>query len=296
MRIGLVWRWAWLVIGAAVFAYSIWTGGGPAGMFMAWQLEKFKTIDPGYTYLLLLLVLVVAPIVTFFPSRRTYQRRPWRPPEQIELGMKRAGRLMLAAGITLWAAVGGALWYTLLLPDLTGKPAIIKLDALPDSAPVREGNTILIGTPQRKFEIRFKESVSNSRWSSTTSGMRFLPMTPSGWKPGQPVRFLLDTGGPWRDELSPVAGDYGDGPAPSKTSAGLLLKNSVPPYLRTVIRRRGLILTDDAMVHTGDPDAGRMSYEVFAGLGGFIGLLLIVFGVLFIYKCDLDRRRGVWPP
>ena len=100
-----------------------------------------------------------------------------------------------------------------------------------------------------------------------------------------------DVGGTWRDNTYPGVG------VDIPTFAYQFSYELKPDWSRVFARGaevKGYI--DDAMVHTGDPDAGRMSYEVFAGLGGFIGLLLIVFGVLFIYKCDLDRRRGVWPP
>src|SRR5947199_8521506 len=113
-----LWRWVWLAIGVTICAYGIFTGGGLAGLLLSWELEKFGSIDAGYTHLLLLLVFVVPPIVALAAY---YKKRPgaYVSPE------RRAAQMIRGCTIAplLFFGTTGAAWLgSLVLPSPHAAP------------------------------------------------------------------------------------------------------------------------------------------------------------------------------
>lgn len=282
------WHWTWFAAGLTLFAYGLITDGGPAGWLLSWQLKTFHVVDPGITHFVVLLVLVVPPSVALLPVGD--RSRPRLTSAQIESAMKRTGRRMILAGAALLLAAGAAFLYTLRLPNPASTPAVIRLDELPSTSRVSECNAVLVGVAQKRYQVRYGFVTQSGRWSSTKSGHRIIPMTPRTWTLAQPVHFLIDNAGVYPDEPAPVAG----APPLARTSAGLLLRN-VPPYMRVAFARQGLTLAGDVMLHSTNPDAAVMDYDVFAALSAFLGFMLVAFGILYIVKPGFDKRRGVWP-
>src|SRR5438105_1010972 len=88
---------------------------------------------------------------------------------------------------------------------------------------------------------------------------RLLPLTPSSWTADQPVRFLLHIESPYTYTPERLKGTGKD---IVESRPGLLLRR-LPPYRRRVLEPKGLVMADDVMVHSVDPDFGRAGPYIF---------------------------------
>jgi uncharacterized protein DUF3592 len=237
--------WLWLALGVAVIAYGMITGGGPVGWLMYWELEAWGIIFPE-TYVVLAFLLVILPLI-----RIAKHSRRWTAPLNL------AGKRYTVIGLILAGIAGLCFLRTILLPSVDAPPQRLVLDDISATASVPEHESILVGTPQRKYRVRYTESLRGRASGGVSFAHNFIPVTGSAWTPDQPVRFLID----------------GSDPAAS----GLLLGGKLPGYVRMALEKKGLRIAGDAMVLSSDPDFGRVQWYViaaFASIGAAVFLLI----------------------
>src|SRR5262249_45728981 len=152
-------------------------------------------------------------------------------------------RMMTGTGVIsgiLLATSGAALWYASTLPGRSAAPVRLDLNHLP--ANIEERNTILQGVLQQESTLRYSESIGGNRLTTSKSPRirhTIVPLTPSSWSPGQPVRFLLHIESPHTYTPRPVKGDD---KTIVESEPGLLLRGSLPAYLRRIFEHKGLVI------------------------------------------------------
>ena len=113
---------------------------------------------------------------------------------------------------------------------------------------------------------------------------RYAPLTGRSWRPGEPIRFFLNTSqGAYYDPATAQTFDFGRTPPFSGTFDGELSQGSLPTVVRQEFERRHLPVADAAYVLTetssfGErpPKADRRYYPLvlWGGLGLSAALLL----------------------
>ena len=247
--------WLWLALATAVFAYGMITGGGPLGWLLYWEVQTFGMIF-SETYVIVLFLLYVVPVTDI--AKAQGQRRIAH--FDITEHSKKWGKRNRITGLILAGIAGLSLFRTILLPSPDAPPQRVVVDDISPAASVPEQKSILVGTPQRKYSVRYTEAVSSRFSHSASYGHNFVPVTGSHWTPDQPVRFVVDTG---RQR--------------SVTDPGLLFRGKLPAFVRRALEKKGLRIADDVMLLDSDPDFGRFPWYLiaaFSAIGAFAFLLI----------------------
>ena len=246
--------WLWLALGVAVIAYGMITGGGPSGWLVYWELAVWGVIFPE-TYVILAFVLVVLPLI-----RIAKHSRRWTAPLNLAANPKQWGKRYTAIGLILAGIAGLCFLRTILLPSVDAPPQRLVLDEISPTASVPEHKTILVGTLQRKYRVRYSEALRGRASGGVSFAHSFIPVTASAWTPDQPVRFLVD--------------------GSDATASGLLLRGKLPGYVRMALEKKGLRVAGDAMVLSTDPDFGRVPWYVTAALSSIGAVVFLLIGFL----------------
>lgn len=262
--------WLWLGLGVAVFFHGVNTGGGVAGILLYRELEWLGEVFPA-THLLLSIPLIFLPIILL--AQGADRRRI--APIDVAASAKRLGKWFKIGGLILAGSAGLCYWRTTLLPNPYAIPQRIVVDDVPRAGPVPEYRSVLVGTPQRRYGVRYDEVLRGRFKSSTHWPHNFVPVTQPDWTPDRPVRFLVDTrGNPLSSVFSLDGNSLGQRYASER---GLLLRGQLPGFVRIALRKKGLQIADDVMVLSSDRDFGRTAWYVstaFCSIGAFLGLAL----------------------
>jgi hypothetical protein len=250
-----------LVAGLIYYGYGLQSGAGLSGWLMRWQLESKGSLVVGLWEALGFFLLVVVPLIAV---TNTQAPRPAaRPASRASMALffSIALALLLFAGWTFWMANSG--------PDIEATP--LRLEANQTLEP-NQGMVRLAGLPQNQLAFRYVAVTQTGRGSTSKAQSEWRTLTPIAgreWKPGQPVRFLF------------ASNTYQLGP--EELPAGLLLRNPLPWYLRSVLERKGLRLADPYYVVDTNPYlAWKANWDAMCVISGFLGsVLLAVF--LFMY-------------
>jgi hypothetical protein len=260
--------WLWLALATGVFAYGLISGGGPIGWLLYWEVETFGIIF-SETYVVVAFLLFVVPVTDIAKQ----QSRRSNAHLDIAAHAKLWGRRNRITGLILAGVAGLSFFRTILLPSPDAPPQRLVLDDISPAAAVPEHKSILVGTPQRKYGVRYTEAVSG-RFSGTASyGHNFIPITRSAWTPDQPVRFLVDTDG---NSVSSFFSREAGGQR-YVTDSGLLLRGKLPVFVRRALQKNGVLIADDVMLLSSGSDFGRLPWYLvaaFSSIGTFVFLLI----------------------
>jgi hypothetical protein len=255
-----------LPCGFVFYCYGLYTGAGLSGWLMRWQIESRGSLLEGFWEALSFFVLVIVPlIVVTNTEKRTVQlRRDSLRPMVIFFSV--------TVGLTLLAGLGG--WKSWSSPDLNAKPRLVSVES---AGGIQEaGMTQLVGQSQNKYMLSYVGIWALGKGATSRQGSKMrslLPVTPIAWKPEEPVRFLISSRGT---------------PAPT----GILQKNSLPAYLRTLIEKKGIRLADPYYVVDNDAYlAAKGEWDALAAIAGFFAFIFwILFFAVFWPFVDLRNR------
>ena len=259
--------WLWLALGIAVLGYGLYTGGGLAGLLLYWELETFHRIFPD-THLLLAIPLVLFPFIALLKDADRH-RRP--APLDLAASTKRLGKRFLIAGLILALGAGLCYWRTTFFPDPHADPRRIVLDDFPPTADVPDQRAILVGIPQRTYNVHYEEVMRGQLQHRLLIGptISFRSLARTG-PPISHVRFLVDT---HEYPFSLAFSIARNGGGRYLLERGLLLHGQLRLFVVRALRKKGLRIADDAMILSPSEDFGRTPWLVAGGLPFSIGAL-----------------------
>jgi hypothetical protein len=262
--------WSWLIAGAALLAHGGLTGGGLAG-FVLWQEIRFAgAIEPVVTHIGLAVPLFAVPAFLLMPPRRG------EAPDTSSGGWARWALSGCLAGVFAMAAALAAV-------QAAGIPAaaapVVRVPAEQPAPPGAFRTRVAVtGRLLPQFAVDYSE-VSTGRYAPTkTSVHSIMPMVGADWADGRPVHYMTDTLGATSLPGLPA----GLGRAPTGTRSGVLLPGGVPGYLRTALASRGVVLADDAVLHTPDLAGAREGWWGFAAAAAALALASLAIGPLLL--------------
>lgn len=250
---------ALLLAGIIQFCVESYQGSGLSGRILRWEIDTLAHVREGLATTVSFLLLVLLP---FGMAVRTASSRSGA-------SSPRFGPMVLFGGIAFglgsFAAV--AFWMSNHSPDPGAKP--VRIDVGAPSADWADGMAQLSGVAQNTRSLSYISSWSLGEGVSRASGTdrRILaPITVPDWKTGQPIRFLIATTKPF----------HASGPIPP----GMLLRNALPWYQRSVLESHGLTLADPYFILNTDAYAAtRGNWDALAAISGFFALLMLACGV-----------------
>jgi hypothetical protein len=262
--------WIWLIAGAALLAHGGLTSGGLAG-FVLWQEIRFAgAIQPAVTHIGLAVPLIAAPAFLLMPPRHGEAAdAPGGGWVRWALSACLAGVFAVAAGLAAVQAAG--------IPA-AGAP-VLRVPAEQPAAPnAFRARVSLTGRLLPQFAVDYSE-VSTGRYTPTeTSVHSIMPLVGAEWADGQPIHYVTDTLG--ATSLPGLPAGLGRGP--TGTRSGVLLPGGVPGYLRAALASRGVVLANDAVLHTPDLAGAREGWWGFAGAAAALALASLAIGPLLL--------------
>lgn len=255
-----------LPCGFLYYCYGLYEGAGLSGWLMRWQIESRGSLLEGFWEAFSFFVLVVVPLILVTNTeKRTVQLRPdsLRP-----MGIF----FSVTVGLTLLAGLGG--WKSWSGPDLNAKPRLVSVES--GGVTQEAGMAQLVGQGQSKYMLSYIGIWTLGKGATARQGSKIrslLPVTPIVWKPEEPVRFLISSRG-----------------TPEPT--GILQKNSLPAYLRTLIEKKGIRLADPYYIVDNDAYlAAKGEWDALAAIAGFFAFIFwILFFAIFWPFVDLRNR------
>ena len=245
----------WLAAALAIALHDFTTGGGFYGALVSWSIRRWGFMSSGNAGVPLAFALILPPAALLL-GRSLAERTE----------ADRARALMkggLIAGGCLFAVAAAAFGFSYAAPDPAAAPVRVVLD---EAGPEPTDHTaILAGALHTRYVIAYTVYTKLSHHRRV-----FVPLTPSAWKPGEPVRYLVE----------PAEIEIG-ADRPYITGRGMLLHHQVPEYVRTLFKTKGIALADDVMLHTwrlGDATANADTVALTSVFGGFLGLALALGG------------------
>ncbi len=241
-----------LPCGFLYYCYGLYEGAGLSGWLMRWQIESRGSLLEGFWEAFAFFALIVIPLIVLTKTeKRTVQLRP---DALLPMGIF----FSVAAGLSLIAGIAG--WKSLNSPDLNAKPKLVPVETA--SGEQEPGMVRLIGQGQSRYMLSYVGVWSLGSGATATRGSNtrsLLPVTPIVWKPEEPVRFLIAS----RNKPSPI---------------GILQKNALPAYLRTLIEKKGIRLADPYYVVDNDAYlASKGEWDAIAAIGGFFAIAIWIF-------------------
>lgn len=263
-----------LVAGFIYYCYGLQTGAGLSGWLMRWQLESKASLVVGLWEAVSFFILVVLPLILF---TNTGKARPaQRPPSLAPM----AQFFSIVAVLLLFAA--WAYWMGNSGPDIEATP--VRLEAGQSLEP-RQGMVRLAGLPQNQLAFRYVAATQSGRGSTAKAQGEWrtlIPISGREWKQGDPVRFLL------------ASNEYQLNS--EEIPAGLLLRSPLPWYLRSVLERKGLRLTDPYYVVDTRPYlAWKANWDAMSAISGFLGSVLLAIFMFWFWPFTALRRALGWP-
>ena len=245
----------WLAAGLAIALHDFTTGGGCYGALVTWSIRRWGSMSSGVFGVPLALALIFPPAGLLFAKSIAARTEADRSRALVKGGL-------IAAGC-LFSVAAAAFLRSYAAPDPSASPIRVVLD---EAGPEPTDHTaILVGALRTKYAIAYTVYTKLAHYRRV-----FVPLTPSTWKPGEPVRYLAE----------PAEIEIG-ADRPYTTGRGMLLHHRVPGYVRTLFKTKGIALADDVMLHTwrlGEATADADVVALASAFGGFLSLALALGG------------------
>ncbi len=263
----------WLIAGAALLGHDAATGGGLAGWLLLWQFDAFEAVAPALTYAALAILLVAVPGVLLLRQRA-------------QAGALAARRSQWTVSVALAASLGVfsvmALQQAGKVPNDNAPLVRFTIFGSAATAPLLpDDRVILQGVPQTDHAIAYDELTLGKLGHALNEPHRFVPMTGADWTATTPVHFLADIRG-----AEQLPGAALPGTSLRATAPGVLLQDAVPAWLRDAFAARGVVVADDARVHSADLRGERTGWFMASMATGLAAVLCLLAGVAM-------RRRNI---
>jgi len=261
--------------------YAWYTYTGLYRLAAELQMQMFGAYSLKMTFLAPLVVLMIpgAVIERVFGLRR----KPVR-------GARTAAASSAASSI---APTGMALIGVLLLVLATGagwlgyQKSATRFETVDLSQNGKPASThvVMTGVARTEYILKFETAVGG-----TTTIDNYVPLTPSGWRRGDPLVYFLKTNTTFY--LPPEGGRYieyaqATPPFQMTTQPAVLVRNGLPGRIAEIYRKHNIALADAPIVLDPNLGAEAEPYLVTMGLAGLVGLCCMMAAVM----TALRRRR-----
>jgi len=261
--------------------YAWYTYTGLYRLAAELQMQMFGAYSLKMTFLAPLVVLMIpgAVIERVFGLRR----KPVR-------GARTAAASSAASSI---APTGMALIGVLLLVLATGagwlgyQKSATRFETVDLSQNGKPASThvVMTGVARTEYILKFETAVGG-----TTTIDNYVPLTPSGWRRGDPLVYFLKTNTTFY--LPPEGGRYieyaqATPPFQMTTQPAVLVRNGLPGPIADIYRKHNIALADAPIVLDPNLGAEAEPYLVTMGLAGLVGLCCMMAAVMMA----LRRRR-----
>ncbi len=261
--------------------YAWYTYTGLYRLAAELQMQMFGAYSLKMTFLAPLVVLMIpgAVIERVFGLRR----KPVR-------GARTAAASSAASSI---APTGMALIGVLLLVLATGagwlgyQKSATRFETVDLSQNGKPASThvVMTGVARTEYILKFETAVGG-----TTTIDNYVPLTPSGWRRGDPLVYFLKTNTTFY--LPPEGGRYieyaqATPPFQMTTQPAVLVRNGLPGPIADIYRKHNIALADAPIVLDPNLGAEAEPYLVTMGLAGLVGLCCMMAAVM----TALRRRR-----
>jgi hypothetical protein len=240
--------WVWMCPVALVgYALECYFGGGLSGWLIRKQIETKGSMGVGLWTAASFFVWMVPPawMATVTASKEPV-KSSWT-----------AGQVFGLLMTVLLGISGGALWIGHSGPSLeeTPKPMMAS-----ESDPGERNRMVRLGgLGHREMGVQFvavRTKGSGATRYATAETVEVTPFTSKEWRSGTPVRFVL----------------YATGDSAGRD--GVMLRNSLPWYLTSLIEKRGVKLAKPYyVVYTNSYMASQAEWDAIAAISGFFGVM-----------------------
>lgn len=279
--------WLYVAVVAALTIYFWWSYTGYYRWFAEWQMREFGSYDLRWTAILPgLLVASPALAVLGRLRRRELVERAAAGPLDDLAGQRRVVRVMLVLGVisVVVAAGAGVMAYL----DSQAKAVVgdLSLDAAADTPPPAASQVRIAGIARTDLIVTFE-----SRHGGTSRTTTYVPLTTTGWRRDQPIRYVLGTNithysPPGGGRLFPL--NPRQPPFAMQTEAGALVAGGLPGPVREEYRRAGLVLAEP--LYLLEPGAtGNETMFIVAGVAGLVGLCVLTSAGIVAWR---NRRAA----
>lgn len=289
---------AWVLLAGSYLLYSTTSQTGIGGWVLAQQLEWFGSASldlaaPLAILLVLLLPLLLATLL--LPKSELAQLTGPPLPRQPAAPITWPKLLAMAAVPPLLALP--TYFYMQHQAERDQNRPVVPIDLLArPAAPVPPDTKFvrLQAILQADYQYTLQET-SNGQVRKTD---RYVPLTGPNWRPGQPVRFFLDTSTDgYYDEASRRTIIFASTPPVSAAFSGELHAGTLPTVVRREFARHQVeaadlhyVLEDLYMPAGRPPSAAAHQYWFIPTLGIGLGVAIALGGGLGLF---IRRRRGL---
>ncbi len=146
-------------------------------------------------------------------------------------------------------------------------------------------HVVMTGLARTEYILKFETAAGG-----TTTIDNYVPLTPSGWRRGDPLVYFLKTNTTFY--LPPEGGRYieyaqATPPFQMTTQPAVLVRNGLPGPIADIYRKHNIALADAPIVLDPNLGAEAEPYLVTMGLAGLVGFCCMMVAVI----TALRRRR-----
>jgi len=261
--------------------YAWYTYTGLYRLAAELQMQMFGAYSLKMTFLAPLVVLMIpgAVIERVFGLRRKPVRGA-RTAAASSAASSIAPTGMALIGVLLLVLATGASWLGYQKSATRFETVDLSQNGKPASTHV-----VMTGVARTEYILKFETAVGG-----TTTIDNYVPLTPSGWRRGDPLVYFLKTNTTFY--LPPEGGRYieyaqATPPFQMTTQPAVLVRNGLPGPIADIYRKHNIALADAPIVLDPNLGAEAEPYLVTMGLAGLVGLCCMMAAVM----TALRRRR-----
>lgn len=291
----------YLVVVGGYLTYGTFTQTGLGGWVLAQELEWFGSASQQLTVLLPLAVAMVLPLLLLAPFLPKGERAQLAGPLLPRSSAKPVSwQLLLVLGLVPPLVALPTYYYVEHQAERDENRPVVPLSLLahPDTPIPADTRFVRL---QAVFQADYQYVLQETSYSQVRKTDRYVPLTGPDWRPGQPVRFFLDTStDAYIDEASQrsIAFDHAT-PFPV-TFSGQLHPNALPLVVRRAFARQRVaaaephyVLENLYMPNGQPPRAASQQYWLILVLGLGLGAAILVGGGIGLL---IRRQRGQAQP
>jgi hypothetical protein len=259
---GVIWLYV-AAAGAYVF-YGWYSYTGLYRFAAEWQLEHYGSFSVKLSAIIPLLILLIPGLVL---------ARLVGVQDQLRGAGSGAGSpgMFALLGVVALAVAVGAGWYG--YSKTTETVEIESVDLSKGDSP-RSTHVAITGVAHTEYMIEFE-----TKSAGRTTLDRYIPLTPAGWRRGEPLVYFLKTNA--TVYLPPGGGrmfEFSQRTPPFQmtTQPGVLVRDGLPGPVGERYRKNNIAVASPPIMIDLAPGADVMPFFVTAGVSGLLGFCMLV--------------------
>lgn len=275
---------AYFVAAALYVGYAWYTYTGLYRLAAELQMQMFGAYSLKMTFLAPFVVLMIpgAVIARVFGLRRKPVRGAGAAASSSSAASSSPPTGMALIGVLLLVVATGAGWLGYQKSVETQR--IESVDLSQNGKPAST-HVVMTGVARTEYILKFETT-----GGGTTTIDNYVPLTPAGWRRGDPLVYFLKTDA--TVYFPPQGGRYSEyaqatPPFQMTTQPAVLVRNALPGPIADIYRKHDIALADTPIVLDLNPGAEAAPYLVTMGLAGLVGLCCMMAAAMTAVR----RRR-----